>query len=71
MNSVRQLSNILYHPVPLQQAIDSIHGQFLANLYACPSFLIRVIQRGAYGIKNQEYLMLKVITSFIKEPKSG
>lgn len=32
---------------------------------------IRVIQRRAYGIKDQEYLMLKVITSFIKEPKSG
>jgi transposase len=30
---------------------------------------IRVIQRRAYGIKDQEYLMLKVITSFIKEPK--
>lgn len=29
---------------------------------------IRVIQRRAYGIKNQEYLMLKVITSFMKEP---
>lgn len=32
---------------------------------------IRVIQRRAYGIKDQEYLMLKVITSFIKEPKAG
>ena len=32
---------------------------------------IRVIQRRAYGIKDQEYLMLKVITSFIKEPKTG
>jgi len=32
---------------------------------------IRVIQRRAYGIKDQEYLMLKVITSFIKEQKSG
>jgi len=32
---------------------------------------IRVIQRRAYGIKDQEYLMLKVVTSFIKEPKSG
>ena len=32
---------------------------------------IRVIQRRAYGIKDQEYLMLKVITSFIKNPKSG
>ncbi len=32
---------------------------------------LRVIQRRAYGIKDQEYLMLKVITSFIKEPKSG
>jgi len=31
---------------------------------------IRVIQRRAYGIKDQEYLMLKVITSFIKEPKT-
>jgi transposase len=31
---------------------------------------IRVIQRRAYGIKDQEYLMLKVITSFIKEPES-
>jgi transposase len=29
---------------------------------------IRVIQRRAYGIKDQEYLMLKVITSFIKVP---
>jgi len=28
---------------------------------------IRVIQRRAYGIKDQQYLMLKVITSFIKE----
>lgn len=28
---------------------------------------IRVIQRRAYGIKDQEYLMLKVITSFIEE----
>jgi len=28
---------------------------------------IRVIQRRAYGIKDQEYLMLKVVTSFIKE----
>lgn len=28
---------------------------------------IRVIQRRAYGIKDQEYLRLKVITSFIKE----
>jgi transposase len=32
---------------------------------------IRVIQRRAYGIKDQEYLMLKVITSFIKEPKKA
>ena len=32
---------------------------------------IRVIQRRAYGIKDQEYLMLKVITSFIKESKSS
>ena len=31
---------------------------------------IRVIQRRAYGITNEEYLMLKVITSYIKEPKS-
>lgn len=29
---------------------------------------IRVIQCRAYGIKDQEYLTLKVITSFIKEP---
>ena len=29
---------------------------------------IRVIQRRAYGIKDLEYLRLKVITSFIKEP---
>ncbi len=28
---------------------------------------IRVIQRRAYGIKDQEYLRLKVLTSFIKE----
>ena len=28
---------------------------------------IRVIQRRAYGIKDQQYLMLKVITSFIKK----
>jgi transposase len=28
---------------------------------------IRVIQRRSYGIKDREYLMLKVITSFIKE----
>lgn len=32
---------------------------------------IRLIQRRAYGIKDQEYLMLKVITSFIKEPKTA
>jgi len=32
---------------------------------------IRVIQRRAYGIKDQEYLMLKVITSFIKDPLIG
>jgi transposase len=32
---------------------------------------IRVIQRRAYGIKNQEYLMLKVITSFIEDLKTG
>lgn len=32
---------------------------------------IRVIQRRAYGIKNKEYFMLKVITSCIKEPQSG
>jgi len=30
---------------------------------------IRVIQRRTYGIKDQEYLMLKVVTSFIKEQK--
>ncbi|KJJ84008.1 hypothetical protein OMAG_002122 [Candidatus Omnitrophus magneticus] len=30
---------------------------------------IRIIQRRAYGIKNQEYLRLKVLTSFIKEPE--
>lgn len=30
---------------------------------------IRLIQRRAYGIKDQEYLMLKVVTSFIKEPR--
>jgi transposase len=29
---------------------------------------IRVIQRRAYGIRNDEYLRLKVLTSFIKEP---
>ena len=29
---------------------------------------IRVIQRRAYGIRNEEYLRLKVLTSFIKEP---
>ena len=28
---------------------------------------IRVIQRRAYGIKDQEYLRLKVITLFIKD----
>jgi hypothetical protein len=28
-----------------------------------------LIQRRAYGIKDQEYLMLKVITSFIHEQK--
>lgn len=32
---------------------------------------IRVIQRRAYGIRDQEYLMLKVVTSFIKDQKSG
>ena len=32
---------------------------------------IRVIQRRAYGIKDQDYLMLKVITSFIEDPKKG
>lgn len=32
---------------------------------------IRVIQRRAYGIKDQEYLMLKVVTSFIKEQKTN
>ncbi len=31
---------------------------------------IRVIQRRAYGIKNLEYLSLKVLTSFIKEPEN-
>jgi transposase len=31
---------------------------------------IRIIQRRALGIKDQEYLMLKVITAFMKEPKS-
>ena len=30
---------------------------------------IRLIQRRAYGIKDQEYLMLKVITSFIQDKK--
>jgi transposase len=30
---------------------------------------IRLIQRRAYGIKDQEYLMLKVVTSFINEQK--
>jgi transposase len=30
---------------------------------------IRLIQRRAYGIKDQEYLMLKVVTSFIHEQK--
>jgi len=29
----------------------------------------RIIQRRVYGIKDQEYLMLKFITSCIKEPK--
>jgi transposase len=29
---------------------------------------IRVIQRRAYGIKDQEYLLLKVITSFLSDP---
>jgi len=28
---------------------------------------IRVIQRRAYGIKNSEYLRLKVLTSFIQD----
>ncbi len=32
---------------------------------------IRVIQRRAYGIRDKEYLMLKVVTSFIKDQKSG
>lgn len=32
---------------------------------------IRVIQRRAYGIKDLEYLRLKVITSFLKDPKNG
>lgn len=31
---------------------------------------IRLIQHRAYGIKDQEYLMLKVITSFIREQKA-
>jgi transposase len=31
---------------------------------------IRIIQSRACGIKDQEYLMLNVIASFIKEPKS-
>ena len=30
---------------------------------------IRVIQRRAYGIKDREYLRLKVLTSFLPEPK--
>jgi transposase len=30
---------------------------------------IRVIQRRAYGINDKEYLMLKVVASFIKEQK--
>jgi transposase len=30
---------------------------------------IRLIQRRAYGIKDQEYLMLKVVTSFLHEQK--
>ena len=29
---------------------------------------IRVIQRRAYGIKDQRYLKLKVLTSFIQDP---
>ncbi|HLE18312.1 MAG TPA: transposase, partial [Syntrophales bacterium] len=29
---------------------------------------IRLIQRRAYGIKDQHYLKLKVLTSFIKDP---
>ncbi|MSR82799.1 MAG: hypothetical protein EXS58_07720, partial [Candidatus Latescibacteria bacterium] len=29
---------------------------------------IRAIQRRAYGIKDQRYLMLKVLTSFIPDP---
>ncbi len=32
---------------------------------------IRLIQRRAYGIRDKEYLMLKVVTSFIKDQKSG
>lgn len=31
---------------------------------------IRVIQRRAYGLKDREYLMLKVLTSFIKDPSN-
>jgi transposase len=30
---------------------------------------IRLIQRRAYGIKDQEYLMLKVVISFLHEQK--
>lgn len=32
---------------------------------------IRVIQRRAYGIRNMKYLKLKVITSFIPDPKNS
>jgi hypothetical protein len=32
--------------------------------------LVAEIQRRAYGIKDREYLMLKVITSLIKEPEN-
>jgi len=30
---------------------------------------IRLIQRRAYGIRDKEYLMLKVVTSFIQDRK--
>jgi len=30
---------------------------------------IRLIQRRAYGIRDKEYLMLKVVTSFIQDKK--
>ncbi|MSR83137.1 MAG: hypothetical protein EXS58_09465, partial [Candidatus Latescibacteria bacterium] len=32
---------------------------------------IRAIQRRAYGIKDQRYLMLKVLTSFIPDPSKS